>query len=135
MEEFLKNFALFPRDVVAIPAMALLFVGFWRVFGASVISRHLALYEARERASVGARQGAEENLMAAAKLTKDFENKLSAELVAISKTLEPKITQARSEASRIIESAEAEAATLIESTRTSIAEEQIRLSRDRKSVV
>lgn len=127
MEEFLKNFALFPRDVVAIPLMALVFAIFWRVFGSVVIKRHLALYEAREKASVGARHGAEDNIAAASKLREEFEKNISAERVTIAKSLESKIINARAEAARIVESAEAEAATLIESTRNSIAEEQSRL--------
>ena len=128
MEEFLKNFSLFPRDIVAIPAMALVFAVFWRLFGSTVISRHLALYEAREKASLGAKSGAEENLATAARLNEEFEKKLAVERNEISKRLESKVAAARIEAARIVESAEAEAATLMESTRSNIIEEQVRLA-------
>lgn len=127
MEEFLKNFSLFPRDAIAIPLMALVFAVFWRVFGSTVISRHLALLEAREKASLGARDGADQNLSSAAKLNDEFEQKLSSERISIAKSLEPKISSARAEAARIVESAEAEALTLIETTRSSIVAEQAKL--------
>lgn len=127
MEEFLKNFALVPRDVLAIPIMAIIFAIFWRIFGATVMTRHLALFEQRERSTSGASKGAEENLSAALKLTAEYEQKMAQERAAILKSLEPKLQAARSEAGRIVESAEAEAATLIESTRASIMEDQNRL--------
>lgn len=128
MEEFLKNFALLPRDIVAIPLMAVLFAVFWRIFGSTVIARHLALLEAREMSTVGVTKRADQNLNKAETLTSEYEKKLTIERSAISKSLEPKILAARSEADRIIESAEAEAATLVESTRSAIAEDKKRLA-------
>lgn len=128
MEQFLENFSLIPRDIVAIPLMALVFAVFWRLFGSIVISRYLALYEARERASVGAKSGADDNFETAARLNEEFEKKLAAERVEISQRLESRLQSARLEAARIVESAEAEAATLIESTRNNIVDEQVRLA-------
>lgn len=134
MEEFLKNFDLIPRDAVAIPVMALFFAVFWKVFGQTVIARHVALFEAREKNSVGAVHGAENNQAQAAVLRDQFAAELAAARAALSKKLEPKLAAARAEATRIVESGEAEAAALIEAVREEIATEekklQINIERD-----
>lgn len=124
MEEVFKKFDLVPQDLQVILIMAVVFAFYWKLLGSVVIKRYLNLFEAREKHTVGATEGAQENHAAAARLLEEYERQLVLERTAVLKSLEPQIIAAKAEAAKIIESAEAEARALLESNKNTIAEEK-----------
>ncbi len=127
MDEFLKKLDLLPEDLRSILIMTVVFAVFWKVIGKSVIQKHLDLFEARERSTVGAESNAEENLVAAQRLSDECEKTLISERATILKSLDPKISAAKAEAAKLVAAAEEKAHAALQKTREELAQESSQL--------
>lgn len=127
MEEILKKMDLVPQDVRSILIMTVVFAIFWRLVGRGVIQKYLDLFEAREQNTTGATSNAEENLITAQKLIDECEKTLVTERSKIIKSLDPKISEAKAKANKILSDAEAKAQQVMQRTRQQIEEETAQL--------
>lgn len=124
MAEFFKFFELFdltPSDVVMIPVGALLFVAYWRYFGAKVVAPFYAVVRAREEATTGADERAEESLEKSRTLLAEYDEALTEERVKAMRTKLEALSKAKDQASVILGAAEKKAQEDIRAARTELA--------------
>lgn len=109
MEAFLKNFDLVPLDVLMIVVCSVAFVVFWQVLSQVLWKPYLQLIDAREKATVGAQEGAHEDRARAEELKRQYEEKVGAARVAAMEKKFSLLENAKREAHTLVEKAEGEA--------------------------
>ena len=109
MKEFLKTFDLTQTDAIMIVVWLFAFVVIWKLLAQYFFLPYLKLIEAREAASSGANDLAQEKNKKADQLQKDYEKRLLEEKVKVLNVRTQQLTAAKREAQTILESAEKEA--------------------------
>lgn len=124
MESFLKNFDLVPLDLAMILVCALLFVCLWRALGAVLFNPYIRLIEARERATIGATEGANSDRQKAENLMQQYEQQLMNARIAAVQAKLAVVDNAKAQAGQIIEKAEAKAQEEVRSVRWELASQK-----------
>lgn len=108
MEKILKTFDLTVLDLQMIIVWALVFVVLWRSLSRFFVRPYLKLVEAREAATVAARETAAELNKAADELKEEYDRRLSAERARFQQHKQEALDRAKAEADSIVETAERE---------------------------
>lgn len=119
-ESILNTFTLKPIDAWIIPCSAVGFYCLYRILSAKVFQPYLEFLEKREASSSGAEVSAREILEKAENLTLEYENKLQSSRVELMKEKIKVLSDARSNAEKIILEAEGEAHKEISNVRVEI---------------
>jgi len=109
MKDFLKTFDLTQTDAIMILVWLVLFVVIWKLLSRSFFLPYLKLIEAREQATSGANDRAQEKNRKADELQKEYEKRIFEEKVKVLNQRTQALSAARAAAQTTIEAAEKEA--------------------------
>ncbi|MBX7142947.1 MAG: hypothetical protein K1X79_00700 [Oligoflexia bacterium] len=124
MESLLKNFDLVPLDALMILVSAVLFVILWRTLAQVLFNPYIRLIEARERATVGATEGAQSDRQKAEAVTQQYEQQLLNARIAAMQGKLAVVDNAKAQAAQVIEKAEGQAQEDVRSVRWQIANQR-----------
>lgn len=108
MENFLKTFDLTVIDLQMIIVWTFAFVLLWRLLGKFFIKPYLQLFEAREAATIAARETAAELNRAADELKEQYDRRIATERAKFVQQKQEVLDRSRAEASSIVAAAERE---------------------------
>jgi len=129
LDTFLKTLTLTRTDAVAMIISAFLFYTLYKFLSAKVFIPYIALYEQREAASTGALDDAQDINRKAAKVNKEFEEKINDEKIKISKARSETISSLKSEIEKNIKSKESQVSIVVTQEREKIAAESTELNK------
>ena len=106
MNEILKMFDLTPLDLKMIAVWAVAFVVLWKLMGRFFILPYMRLVEAREAATIAARETAVELTRSADELQLEYDRRISSERGRFLQQKQESLDRVKAEADSILESAE-----------------------------
>jgi F0F1-type ATP synthase membrane subunit b/b' len=117
MVEILEQFDLVPLDAVMIVVGAFVFVAFWSVFGSRVAKPFADLVAAREKATIGADESANQVRLKASEIEQQFENVVTEQRVKSLRERFEAVAKAKSAAAQVVSDAETEAQSIVKAAR------------------
>ena len=123
IEEVLKTFELNPQDASMILIWGVTFIFVWKLLDKYFFSPYLALLAAREAATEGARNEAQDVAAQAEKLNSQYETRIFEHRVKVMARRNDMLATARKEAAQIAENAEKQAQSEVSAARVELAKQ------------